>query len=85
MSCCGPKSSKPLSDDEMPSEADLDRFGGDGMACPSCGCDIYHDATQCHTCGIVLTDDLLRVGKPMWVPLTAGLLVIAMVIWVVVL
>jgi len=42
---------------EGPSEADLDRFGGDDRACPECGTDVYADAPFCHACGVALEDE----------------------------
>ena len=39
--------------DEGPSQADLDRFGGDDQSawCPECGAEVWDDAEYCPACG----------------------------------
>ena len=64
----------------MPSCDDLARFGGDDISCPSCGSDVYHDASQCHVCGHAMTDASLYQGPRGWVPLAAVLVVLGMVL-----
>lgn len=72
MSCCGPQSCQNYDEDrEGLSEADLARFGGDDIACPSCGSDVYHDATRCGKCGHAMTNESTARKTPAWVPLTA--------------
>lgn len=87
MSCCPRPDNKPITDNDLPSCEDLDRFGGDDIACPSCGSDVYHDATQCHVCGHAMTDASLSKGAPAWIPLAAMLagagFVIALVGWMI--
>lgn len=53
MGCgCGPGSTCDDMDDEMPSEADLARFGDDyGITCQECGEELYEDAAVCPQCG----------------------------------
>lgn len=80
MSCCPRPDDTPLHDREMPSCEDLDRFGGDDIACPNCGSDVYHDATQCHVCGHAMTDASVSKGMPGWVPLAAVLVVAGIVL-----
>ncbi|MEL6330226.1 MAG: hypothetical protein AAFR38_11240 [Planctomycetota bacterium] len=38
-------------DHEGPSEADLERFGGETKRCPECGAEVYDQAAACHRCG----------------------------------
>lgn len=47
-------------DDEGPSQADLERFGGDDVPCPSCGADVYHDAPFCPRCGHAIMESEIR-------------------------
>lgn len=42
--------------DEGPSDADLERFGGETTRCKSCGASVYDDSEWCHKCGAVLSD-----------------------------
>jgi predicted amidophosphoribosyltransferase len=57
MSCCnGPR---PCCNDydhdrEGVSAADVARFGGDDVSCPTCGADMYHDADVCPACGHIM-------------------------------
>ncbi len=55
MGCgCGPGETCDDMDNEMLSEADLARFGGDadfGIACHECGEELYEDAQMCTRCG----------------------------------
>lgn len=83
MGCCGPRDCSDLRSDEMLDEADLDRFGGDGIRCPSCGSEVYHDAVLCHTCGLVLSDAELAGRRRGWVPITAAVVVVGVVLWAV--
>jgi len=83
MPCCGPRECADFSDDELPADADIDRFGGDGIRCPSCGSEVYFDAPQCSTCGVVLSDDILARKHPVWVPITAVLVIIGFLLWAV--
>ncbi len=82
MSCgCGPQKCANFDDDrEGVSDADLARFGGDDIACPNCGADLYHDAAMCHTCGYAITDASLRKGMPKWVPIAAALVLAGMLL-----
>jgi hypothetical protein len=81
MSCCGPRSCTTFDDDrEGVSEADLARFGGDGIGCPECGAEVYHDASMCHACGHAMTDRSLSRGTPAWVPLLAAGAVLGIVL-----
>ncbi len=68
MSCCpGPKTGKEFDPAcEGPSEADLDRFGGDTDACPNCGEEVWHDAAICPSCRSAIQDRADSARKP-WV------------------
>ncbi len=73
MSCCsGPKQCRDFDDDrEGVSGDDLARFGDDGVACPNCGSDVFHDAALCHSCGYAITNESLRKPMPAWIPIVA--------------
>ena len=76
MGCCnGPKGCKNFDDErEGISDADLQRFGGDDIACPSCGAEVYHDAAMCHSCGHAMTDASVTPTKKWLVAVAAVLL-----------
>ncbi len=38
-------------DDDGPSAADLERFGGETRTCPECGKEVYDDTAVCYHCG----------------------------------
>jgi len=81
MSCCGPqRPGEPLRACELPDEADLQRFGSDGVRCPSCGSEVYFDAVQCHTCGLVMSDAVTATPRPGWIPVVAGVTLVAFVL-----
>ncbi len=69
--------------DEGPSEADMERFGGVTRPCPSCKADLYDDAEVCWKCGHALSGE--ASGPPKWVAVVAGVVVAAIVISYVVL
>lgn len=78
MSCCPKPDNTPLTENDLPSEDDLARFGGDGVTCPSCGSEVYHDASQCHACGMAISDAALAGSKnQLWIPITAGVVIVA--------
>ncbi|HVZ94289.1 MAG TPA: hypothetical protein VG797_07255 [Phycisphaerales bacterium] len=58
MGCCNsPRTCGNFDDDrEGLSDSDLNRFGGDEIACPNCGADMYHDAALCAKCGHAITE-----------------------------
>jgi uncharacterized OB-fold protein len=64
--------------DEGPSQADLDRFGGETARCRSCGAGVYDDAEWCHECGAVMHPD--TPGPKRWVVVTVGVVVAAFVL-----
>lgn len=81
MGCCNlPKHGCGFdSDSECPSAEDVARFGGDDIACPSCGADVYHDAAICNACGHAIAHEPTGKAKP-WVMLTTGVVLIAFVL-----
>jgi uncharacterized protein (DUF983 family) len=80
MSCCGPKNCHDLDEDrEGVSAKDAERFGGDDIDCPKCGGSVYFDASQCAKCGHSMMERDVSKGTPAWVPLTAAVLVIGIV------
>lgn len=67
--------------DEGPSDDDLDKFGGVTRPCPECKTDLYDDAEVCWKCGHALSGE--PKGPPMWIPIVAVVLLIAIVLfWV---
>ena len=60
-------------DHEGPSEADLERFGGDTASCPSCGAEVWDGATICPGCGMIADEISGGRGRGAWV--TIGLIV----------
>lgn len=73
MSCCGPRNCNNFDDDrEGLSDADLAKFGGDDISCPSCGATVYHDASQCNRCGHAMTEASLTKRTPAWIPMLAA-------------
>lgn len=63
-------------DPEGPSVDDLERFGDATVSCPSCGTEMYDQATICPTCGTpVGTGE--RSGLPPWAVFAAGALLLA--------
>lgn len=80
MGCCGGKCHGPEFDEDREGVccSDLERFGGDGIRCPECGADVYHDAVLCQECGHAMTDESLS-KRPKWMPIAAGAAVLAAV------
>jgi uncharacterized protein (DUF983 family) len=70
-------------DFEAPSDEDIARFGGDAIACPSCGAEVYHDAAMCQDCGHLLTDaGGPRSGPARWVIVgVVGLMITALLLF----
>lgn len=66
-------------DDEGPSAADLDRFGGVTQTCPSCGAEIYDEAAVCWKCGHALGDPADR-KSPVWLIVVVALVIVGLVL-----
>jgi uncharacterized protein (DUF983 family) len=65
-----------MSDDEAPSEADIEAFGDVTRTCPECKTDVYDEATVCHNCGHAFAGDKSG-GLPTWAVFTGvGLVVL---------
>ena len=81
MSCCGNSNHGCAFDPdrEGPSENDVRIFGGDGITCPECGADVYHDAAMCNTCGHAMTDDHAS-GSRKWVAVTSVIVLAAFIL-----
>ena len=81
MSCCG-KSNHGREFDpecEAPLERDIAAFGDDGITCPSCGADVYHDAAMCNTCGHAMVKEPTS-PRATWVRVTAAVVIVAFVL-----
>lgn len=64
--------------DEGPSEADLEQFGDATRKCPECGREVYDEAELCPHCGHAFSGE--PKGPPVWVVVTAGLVIGAFVL-----
>lgn len=74
--CCG-KDLGPLDDNEIPSQEDMDRFGGVTRVCPECRTEVYDEASLCHNCGHVFSREGSG-GLPTWAVVTmAGAVLMA--------
>jgi len=77
MSCCPKPRSGPEFDPDFegPSEADMERFGCELVACSECGEEVYDEAEWCPKCGAAMTHSGVEGGsskpKP-WVLFGAG-------------
>ncbi len=75
--------------DEGPSQADLDRFGGDDQTawCPQCGAEVWDDAEYCPECGDLIggrTSSRPPVDREMrqrWITLVVGLVLLGFLWW----
>jgi len=69
--CCGGKDLGPITDDEGPSEADLQRFGDVTRNCPECKTELYDEVEMCYKCGHALSAGSTR-PVPKWVFVGVG-------------
>ena len=70
------------SDDEGPSEADIERFSGVTKNCPSCRTELYDDAQVCWKCGMALAGEASPKSWPVWVVLVlVAVIVFGLVGW----
>ena len=78
MTCCGNSNHGQAFDPECeaPLEEDVARFGGDGITCPSCDADVYHDAAMCGACGHAMVKEPSGPRSP-WIRVTAVVVTIA--------
>ena len=75
---CAPNSGPEFDPDcEGPSPEDIERFGGDTIACPGCKADVYDEAPFCHSCGRPLGDDAQHASSGMGGPLVIGAFALA--------
>lgn len=65
-------------EDEGPTQADIEKFGGDSRPCPHCGAMVYDDAEWCHKCGQVLGDGVEKPVSKRWVIVAVVLLVLVL-------
>lgn len=64
--------------DEGPSDADLDRFGGETTRCPHCGAEVYDEAEWCHKCGAVMEKEEEARKPTVFVAVVVGVVVAVM-------
>jgi len=77
---CGPKSSKPVSDREGPSQADIARFSNVTRTCPACKKEVFDDVDVCYHCGeAIQATTRAQGGMPTWAMITAGILLVGFV------
>jgi len=71
------------SDDDGPSQEDLERFGGVTRECPECKQEVYDEAAVCHNCGHAFMKTTAHSpGKQkFWVWATAVVLVVLVAFW----
>jgi len=67
-----------MSDDEGPSEADIERFGDVTQTCPACSAELYDDAEMCWKCGHAFASGASR-PMPKWVFVSVGAVLAAFV------
>lgn len=65
-------------DFESPSDADLERFGDESVACTSCGASIYDDVSVCPKCLMPIASRRSSARPPLWLIIVLGLVVLAM-------
>lgn len=84
MGCCGgPRQCSDFdSENEGLSAADLERFGGDDVACRSCGHEHYADVPTCPRCGVgVMGEDTATGGRGVVFPLVVvGMIALLLVV-----
>jgi uncharacterized protein (DUF983 family) len=69
--------------DGGPSADDLEKFGGVTRTCPSCGKEVFDDASQCYHCGHALDGaDHVKLPKT-WVIVTVLAVIAAMVFFII--
>lgn len=85
MSCCGGGCRPGEGFDphhEGPSDADLDRFGGETRPCPECRGEVYDESEWCPRCGHAMSSEEMASATPgvkPWVVATALAVVAAFV------
>jgi uncharacterized OB-fold protein len=67
-------------DPDGPSEADLDRFGGETVTCASCGADHYDQLDTCPHCNASMND---KKPMPGLIMLVVAAVIVAFIIIVV--
>jgi len=69
--------------DGGPSADDLEKFGGVTRRCPSCGKDVFDDATTCYHCGADM--DVPREARlpKTWVVVTVLAVIAALVLFLI--
>jgi uncharacterized protein (DUF983 family) len=60
--------------DEGPSDADIERFGGETRTCPECGAETYDESELCPKCGHAFEREAKTL--PAWV-IIAGVAALA--------
>ena len=78
--------------DELPSAADIERFGDDGDQtgwCPECGASVWDEAESCPSCGAWIGGRVLRrppaataFHRRMMVVITIAILIVFFVVFV---
>lgn len=64
-------------DDEGPTQADVERFGDVTRTCPSCRAALYDDAEICWKCGEAIVD---QPRTPRWIVVTSVVLVVVILL-----
>ncbi len=70
-------------DPEGPSPEDIARFDRDGQTCPSCGSEVFDDASICPICNEYISGGAPSFArKYLWPIVGAAVLVIFVLTWV---
>ena len=75
---------EPDEDDETDDDWSEDESDDGLMECPYCGEEMYDDSPRCPACGRYLsTEDGGEEKKPPWIMITATVLIVLMLAWLV--
>lgn len=68
---------------DLPQRADMERFSAVTRTCPECKKEVFDDVAACYHCGAYLDTSAQRKGPPAWVLITAGVIIVGLVLAVV--
>jgi uncharacterized protein (DUF983 family) len=63
--------------DDGPLDEDIERFSGATRPCPKCATELHDDVDLCWKCGHALGADGDEKSVPIWIIVTAGLVLLA--------
>ena len=68
-------------DPDGPSEADIERFGGEFKTCPDCGDEVYDQAEFCTACNHAFNVEAELKGIPGWAMVLGAAALIAILLF----